>query len=143
MALLTRDSILARAARLTREEPSEFFGGSLLLRELSRVDYRIAATAAQGTGDLSNELWWAALFAAGVIGADGEPMFGTDEVLAWKKDADLWNEIIRVADLVLHLSEVGADALTKSGAEPDTGRGPGRGRRQRKERGPTPGDGTP
>lgn len=142
MAMLSKDAILSRAERLTKEEPSEFFGGSLLLRELSRPDYLTAGKAAQG----SDELWWAAVFAAGVVHQvvdDGvpslEPMFGIDEVIAFKHDTALWTEIVRIVAAILHLSEVGADALTKSGPPAHTGRGQGRRGRVGNKRGSAPG----
>jgi hypothetical protein len=123
MAYATREAILAQAERRERDEESLF--GTLRLRELARIDYRAISTAAEipgRPGHIYVDIWHAGVFAAVVIDPEThEPLFTTDEVLAWGNRNDLWAEVIRIVTAGLDLSEVGPDALTKSGPEPDAG----------------------
>jgi hypothetical protein len=123
MAFLTRDTILAAVERRTKTEPSSVFGGDLCLRELSRLDYRAASMAAEipgKPGHIYTDVWHAAIFAAVVVDPKTEePLFTADDVLAWGNRDETWKEVVRIASLGLELSEVGADALTKSGAAAD------------------------
>lgn len=116
--MLTRDAILSQMQRRITTEHSDVFGGDLRLRELSRAEYRAAerdATTQQRSADgrvlVDGPRWNAGVFAAGVIDADGAPLFTPDEVLAWPERTPVWLEVLRVATLILELSEVGPEAL--------------------------------
>lgn len=59
--------------------------------------------------------WNAGIFAAGVIDPETkQPLFAREEVLQWPGRPDLWSEVLRLAQRVLDLSEVGQSYL-KSG----------------------------
>jgi len=110
---LSKDAILATITRITREETSALFGGALLLQELTRAEYRAIARAADMGGDQINiDHWNGGIFAAGVIdGTSSAPLFTLDEVLTWPQRGALWDEIRRIAAVILDLSEVGNGPL--------------------------------
>lgn len=142
---LSKEQILARGVRRRQDVASAVFGGTLCLQELSRWDWKLAAQLATIPSDPDKvyvQLWDAATFAAGVVDpATGEPLFGHDEVSAFREDAALWDEIARIAGLIRTLSEVGPESLKSGGAAPDVGRGRRSDRRQPPERRAAPGDG--
>jgi hypothetical protein len=122
----TREQILSQLVPITRMEPSEVFGGELKLQELPRAAFRQASRAAALDGNrIDVDKWNGGLFCAGVVDADGAPLFTLDELLSWPHRAAVWNEIGRIAELLLNISEVGREALTKSDPETDPGAGPG------------------
>lgn len=103
----TRDSILARLQLAERDVESIPFG-TLRLRELTRAQWRACADKARNeAGDILIDPWRAALFAAGVVGEDGASLFSAEEILAFPQRDDLWDEIARIANAVLEVSEVG------------------------------------
>jgi hypothetical protein len=110
---LDKSAILSSIVRIEREEQSAPFGGALLLRELTRAEYRaIAAAADMGENQINIDQWNGGIFAAGVIdGATQAPLFTLDEVLSFPQRGALWDEIRRVASVILDLSEVGTDPL--------------------------------
>ena len=116
---LSKVSILAAVTRMEREEPSDEFGGALLLHELTRAEYRAIARAADmGDGKINVDQWNGGIFAAGVIDPETkEPMFTIDEILAWPQRAVLWDEITRVATVILDLSAVGPAPLDPPSAD--------------------------
>jgi len=64
---------------------------------------------------LNVDRWHAALVAVGTHDpATGEALFSRDDILAWPDRNALWDELARLARLVLNISEVG-DAPLKSG----------------------------
>ena len=110
---LSLDAILSTIVRIEREEPSALFGGALLLRELTRAEYRAIARAADMGGDQINiDQWNGGIFAAGVVDpATHAPLFSVDEILNWPQRGALWDEIKRVATIILDLAEVGNGPL--------------------------------
>jgi hypothetical protein len=119
---LSKDDILSRIGmRIERDEPSEVFGGALRLRELDRATARAASRASDiGNGRTDLDTWNASVFAAGVIdAATGAPLFTVDEIKAWPHRVALWNEIVRIGNAILELSEVSPDALKSGDPAPD------------------------
>jgi hypothetical protein len=110
---LDKNAILSSIVRIEREEQSAPFGGALLLRELTRAEYRAIATAADmGNDQINIDQWNGGLFAAGVIDpVTHAPAFTLDEVLTFPQRGALWDEIKRIATCILDLSEVGAGPL--------------------------------
>jgi hypothetical protein len=132
---LTRERAAAVIRRRTKSLPSALFADDLLIQELSRAEWRAASDYA-ATGEVNEagqpvmliERWNIARFAAGVVDPDQvdeagnhPPLFTCEEVLVWPNRDDLWNEIARVAEEVDTWSEVGPEALRKSGPESDEG----------------------
>lgn len=122
MGYVSKADVQARLVLRERDEPSALFGGELRLRELLRAEYRAAAEWA-GEGAGSMDRWNAALFSAGVVDPESPrdarlPLFTRDEVMVWPNRPDLWAEVLRVAQAICDLSEVGADALSKSDQAP-------------------------
>lgn len=105
----TKADILSRLALAERDEQSIPFGGVLRLRELTRAVWRACALAASIGADRVNlDLWHAHLFAAGVIDpATKAPLFTADELMALPHREDVWDEIARIAGLVMEVSEIG------------------------------------
>jgi hypothetical protein len=122
MSALTKEKILARLIRREHTEPSDLFGGDLTIRELTRAEFRAIRDAALlPTGMLDVDRWNGGLFVAGVLNGKGEPMFTLDELLALPQRIDLWDEVGRIANLILDFNEVGTDALKKkSEPSPET-----------------------
>ncbi len=121
--MLTKADILTKLTRRTQSVPSDVFGGELCIREHSRAEFRAAqeAAAAPDSADkLLTDRWNGSLFANAVIDpASGAPLFTLDEVLTFPERNQLWDEIRRIAQLSLDLSEVWPAALTKSDPEVD------------------------
>ena len=104
---MRKADILARLALAERDVESIPFG-TLRIRELTRAQWRACGEAARdGEGNILIDPWRAGLFAAGVIDEDGRPMFTMAEVLAFPQRDSLWEEIARIANAVLEVSEVG------------------------------------
>lgn len=102
----TRGALFADAVReaLEEEAPQE-----ALRRALTAYYIGAAETATDA------DRWNAALFAVGVIdGEGGKPLFSRDEIIQWPNRAALWAEVLRLAQAILDLSEVGQSHL-KSG----------------------------
>ena len=119
--MLTRDAILASMQRRTTTESSIVFGGAMRVRELLRSEYREAQAAARNDAVMPNDRFNAMIFATAVIDDAGGPLFTADDVLLWPERSVVWNEVLRIAQLALDLSEVGTDALKKpSSASPET-----------------------
>jgi hypothetical protein len=115
----TRDAILQRLRLAERDVESVPLGGTLRLRELTRAQWRACALASSaGEGKVNLDLWHAHLFATGVIDATGAPLFTADEILALPQRDDLWEEIARIADLVMEVSEVGNNFRDSEDSEP-------------------------
>jgi len=139
MAYVTKETARAHLALAERDEPSEVFGGVLRLRELTRAQFRACRRDADlgerayltRVGDqtvritIDADRYNAGLFAAGVIDpTTGEPIWGgVDEMLALPRRATVWDEILRIANLLLDLSEVGPGALKSGSPADDAGRG--------------------
>jgi hypothetical protein len=119
---LTKEKILARLLRREHSESSELFGGELTIRELTRAEFRAIREAAQiSSGMLDVDKWNGGLFCAGVLDGKGQPMFTLDELMMLPQRDDLWDEVRRVAELVLNFNEVGAEHLKKkSDISPET-----------------------
>lgn len=119
--MLTRDSILAQMQRRTKVEASAVFGGDLRVRELLRSEYRAAQTTAQADTVMPVDRFNATIFAAAVVDEAGAPLFTADDVLQWPERTELWDEVLRIAQFALDLSEVGPEALkAPSDALPET-----------------------
>jgi hypothetical protein len=121
MTYVSREGLLAHLALAERDEESPPLAGALRLRlrELTRAQWRACADTARLEDDrIYTDKWHAAIFAAGVIDAESKrPLFTADEVFTqFSRNSDLWEEIARIAGLILDLSEVGADALKKESA---------------------------
>lgn len=117
--MLTRDAILAQMSRRSKTIPSEVFGGDLRIQELLRSEYRATERAAADAKSV--DVWNAGIFATAVIDADSKPLFSADEVLLWPERSAVWNEVLRIAQAALDLSEVGSDALKEpSTVSPET-----------------------
>ena len=117
--MLTRDAILAQMARRTKVIASDVFGGALRIQELLRSEYRTTERAAADAKSV--DVWNAGIFATAVIDADSKPLFSADEVLLWPERSAVWNEVLRIAQAALDLSEVGSEALKElSTVSPET-----------------------
>lgn len=125
MAFLTKAQIDAKTQRQITTEPSPVFGGDLCLRELGRMDHRAASTAAaipDRPGYINIDTWHAAVFAWGVVDPQThEPLYEVADILSWVDREGVFAEVSRIALLILAFSEVGPDALTKSGDGADAG----------------------
>jgi len=126
MAYVTRDQIATTSVRRRQDVESPVFGGTLLIQELSRLDWRTAIQIAKIPNDPKEQVyidWWdGAVFAAGVIDPlKGEALFTMDDILLWANRGDLWDEIRRVAALIRELSEVGPESLKSGDPAPDAG----------------------
>ena len=74
-----------------------------------------------GHRELDVDAFNGGIFAAAVVGDDGEPLFKLAEVLAFPQRPDVWDEIQRIATIVIDLSEVGPEALKELSADlPET-----------------------
>jgi hypothetical protein len=114
--LLTKSQIGAVTALAQQEIPSDVFGGSLLIREMTRATFRGVREYANKGGSVNVDDWNAGLFAAVVIDpATNTPMYTLSEVLEWANRPALWDEIIRIASLGLDLSEVKPESLKSEG----------------------------
>lgn len=113
--MLDKAQILASLSLAKRDVESIPFGGTLCIRELTRAQWRACteAAASEEDGKILLEPWYGNLFAVGVIGADGQPLFTAAEIADFPNRDAVWEEVARVAQLILDLSEVGADALKK------------------------------
>ena len=114
---LDKATILATLRLAERDEERVPFGGQLRLRELTRAQWRACAQASavpDDAGKVNLDQWRAHLFAAGVINGTGEPLFTPAEVLDFPQRDDLWEEIARIADCILELSEVGQAPLSEA-----------------------------
>lgn len=117
--MLTRDAILAQMARRTKVIASDVLGGDLRIQELLRSEYRATERAAADAKSV--DVWNAGIFATAVIDADSKPLFSADEVLLWPERSAVWNEVLRIAQAALDLSEVGSEALKElSTVSPET-----------------------
>jgi len=114
--MMTRDAILAALRLAERDVESIPLGGTLRIRELTRAQWRACTEAAKSDeeGMILIDPWYRHLFAAGVVGEDGAPLFTAADVDNFPHRDDVWAEVARIAKEVLALSEVGADALDKS-----------------------------
>lgn len=127
--MLDRTAILKRVSQINKRlELSSFFGGELSLSELMRADWK-------GIGEWVNELpasdseprnerMYAGLFACGVLGPDGAPMFTREEVLGFADPSlsrDLWSEVVRIGDMIYTLSEVSPESLKSGDTQDDAG----------------------
>ena len=119
---LSKDTLLG-VVRAERDEPSEVFGGMLRLRELSRkayVDGQKAAEIPGQEGMIYVEKWNAFVFAAGVVDPETkQPMFAADEISEFGNNPRVWTEVMRVAQCVLDLSEVGQAAFPGQDTPPN------------------------
>lgn len=113
--LLSKAQIQNQVSNLIQKEiTSEVFGGDLIVREMTRKAYRQVIEGAASDVDR----WNAGLFAAMVINPPtDEPMFTTDDVLAFANRSDFWAEILRIAQIGLDLSEVGKESLKSESVE--------------------------
>lgn len=142
MALLNRDALLDSLSPREAVEPSAVFGGELLLRELTRLQHRSLLAVANARPEMQRaDAWNAGIFAAGVMSPTSgdpypdnrrdaagnllvdpttrRPMFTADEVLALPNRSAVFDEVLRVAQRILDLSEVGPDALKSGDPAPD------------------------
>jgi hypothetical protein len=120
--MLTRDAILQRVTRRTTSYDSAVFGGVLRLQELSRLEWRLAAEQAAIPGDpgrVYTDWHDAAVCAYGIVDAGGAPLFTCDDILSWRNEPTLWDELRQIADVIRALSEVGADSLKSGDPAPD------------------------
>lgn len=121
MTYLSKETLLG-VVRAERDEPSEVFGGTLRLRELSRkayIDGQQYAEIPDEVGKILVEKWNAAIFAAGVVDPETkQPLFTADEVFEFGNNARVWGETMRIAQCVLDLSEVGQAAFPSEDSTP-------------------------
>lgn len=115
---LSKDAILSTVTRMEREEQSALFGGALVLQEITRAEFRTIARAAElppnaeGEPQINTDQWNGGIFAAGVIDPETHaPLFTLDTVLSFPQRKKLWDEIGRIAKVILDLSEVGNGPL--------------------------------
>lgn len=99
----TRSALFADAVR-------EAMGDEEALRRALTAYYIGAAETATDA-----DRWNAALLAVGMVdGESGKPLFSRDEIIQWPNRGALWSEVLRLAQAILDLSEVGQSHL-KSG----------------------------
>lgn len=120
-AYASKADILARLTLREDDFTSELLG-TLRARELLRAEYRDAAAWA-GDGAGSVDRWNAALFATGMIDPSSPAeartaLFTRDEVMAWPNRPGLWGEVLRGAQFILDLSEVGESPLKSDDPPP-------------------------
>jgi hypothetical protein len=115
---LTKAQILAGLSeRITTEMYVAALGGDVRIHELTRAQYRAAAEQGKDADHptlIKNDLWHIAVIAAGVIDAQGKPLFSFDELypLAQGDDPPLRATAAReLAQKILDLSEVGPTFL--------------------------------
>lgn len=122
---LTRAQLRACGAWATTEDMGErekARGIALATADLADDEARSRALTQFWLGAPSTatdaDRWHAALFAALVVDPETkEPIFDRDHILTWPNRVELWNEVRRIAQVGLDLSEVGAEALHKSSVE--------------------------
>lgn len=112
--LLSKTNILQIITRRTKDIPSEVFGGDLRIQEITRAEYRAVYAAADiGDDKVSLDKLHVGFFALMVVDpASGAPMFTEDEVMSFPQRAAIWNEIVRIQQAGLDLSEAGPDFLS-------------------------------
>lgn len=111
--LLSKTNILQVITRRTKDITSDVFGGDLRIQEITRAEYRAVYQAADiGDNKVSLDKLHAGFFALMVIDpATGGPMFTEDEVMAFPERNTIWNEVVRIQQAGLDLSEAGPDFL--------------------------------
>lgn len=122
---LTRAQLRACGGWATTEDMAErekARGVALATADLADDEARARALTAYWLGAPATttdaDRWHAALFAAMVVDPETkEPIFDRDQILTWPNRIELWNEVRRIAQMGLDLSEVGAEALRKSDPE--------------------------
>ncbi len=93
-------------------------GNALAVADLADEDARRAALM-QYWGELPErvmilERWYVGLLAVSAIDPEtGAALFTRDEIMAWPQRAELWDEVARLGQAVLDLSEVGESHLKK------------------------------
>lgn len=111
------------ALRESTEESAVF--GAITIRELMRADYteaqRFASVGPDGriVGSENIDRWHTAIVAAGVIGADGKAAYRREWLLSLPNRAVIWDEIDRLAQQILALSEVGPQHLKSGNLDDD------------------------
>lgn len=94
---------------------------ALALADLADADARRQALTQYWLGApeavLDTDRWHAALVAVGARDpATGEALFDRDAILEWPNRAELWNELVRLAQAILDVSEVSEEHLKKESA---------------------------
>lgn len=98
-------------------------GAAVHIRELTRAQWRTATEAARADeeGKILLSPYYQHIFAFGVVDAEGKPIFQPAEVLDFPNRDDVWEEIARIAQAILELSEVGSQALFQDNPAAATG----------------------